>query len=120
MTRIGTQCTLAAASAAACLLALSQSAHAGFTASVFATGTSVSASQPDSITTAGSHIFIEYGNGASSTLPPGTGGASTIAEYDLSGKLLNTFSVLGCTTGCVTTPTPTSSGHCRTRTPTPR
>jgi hypothetical protein len=100
MTRIGTAITLAAASVAACLLSSPRPARAGsFTVSVFATGTSVSASQPDSITTVGDHVFIEYGNGASSTLPPGTGGASTIAEYDLSGKVLNTFSVLGSADG---------------------
>ena len=101
MTRTGTACTLVA-SVVACLLTLAQSAHAdpAFTASVFAKGTSVSATSPDSITDDGNgHIFIEYSNGASSTLPPGTGGASTIAEYDLSGKVLNTFSVLGSADG---------------------
>jgi hypothetical protein len=99
MKRIGTACKLAAC-AAACLLAVARPAHAGsFTASVFAKGTAVSARQPDSITVAGDHVFIEYSNGASSTVPPGTGGASTIAEYDLSGKVLNTFGVLGSADG---------------------
>jgi hypothetical protein len=93
MTRTGTAFTPSQVFIVACLVAPARLAHAGsFTASVFATGTSVSASQPDSITLVGDHVFIEYSNGASST---GTGGASTIAEYDMSGKVLNTYSVLG-------------------------
>jgi hypothetical protein len=99
MTRTGTARILAAASVAACLLVLARPARAQFTASVFARGTAVNATQPDSITTDGSHVWIEYGNGASSTLPPGTGGASTIVEYDLAGNVLNTFSAPGSADG---------------------
>jgi hypothetical protein len=90
---------LAATLLAGGLLASGTPARAGFTATVFATGSSVNASQPDSITVVGSHVYIEYSNGASSTLPPGTGGSSTIAEYDLSGKVLNTFSIPGSADG---------------------
>jgi hypothetical protein len=100
MARIAAASRWAVTVLVACLLAPAVSARAGqFTATVFATGTSVSASQPDSITVAGGHVFIEYSNGASSTQPPGTGGASTIAEYDLSGRVLNTFSVQGSADG---------------------
>jgi hypothetical protein len=99
MTRIERASKLAVC-AVACLLAIARPADAGnFTASVFAQGSAVSASQPDSITLVGNHVFVEYSNGASSTLPPGTGGDSTIAEYDLSGKVLNTFSVQGSADG---------------------
>ena len=92
--------TLFAASAAATLLALSPAVHAGpFTATVFATGTGVSGTAPDSITVGGGHVFVEYGNGASSSATLGTGGASTIAEYDLSGDLQDSFSVLGSADG---------------------
>ena len=81
MARIAAASMWAVTVLVACLLAPAVSARGGqFTATVFATGASVSASQPDSITVAGGHVFIEYSNGASSTLPPGTGGASTIAE----------------------------------------
>lgn len=96
MTRIRTAHALLAAAG---LLALVPSAHAQFTSSVFATGANVSATGPDSITVGGGHVFIQYGNGASSNKPLGTGGASTIAEYDLSGNVLNTFSALGSADG---------------------
>jgi hypothetical protein len=98
MIRTGTART-AAACLAVSLLAVSHPARAQFTVSVFAQGAAVSGTEPDSITTDGSHIWVEYSNGASSSLPPGTGGASTIAEYDLSGRVLNTFSVLGSADG---------------------
>ncbi len=99
MTRIGIARAMAWASVAACLLGLARPTSAGFTASVFATGADVNAKSPDSITTDGSHVWVEYGNGASSTAPPGTAGSSTIAEYDLSGKVLNTFSIAGSADG---------------------
>jgi hypothetical protein len=96
MVRIGATCTLAATVFAVSLLAPAPSAQAGsFTASVFATGAGVNATQPDSITYAGGHVFIVYSNGASSSLPPGTAGFSTIAEYDLSGTVLKTYSLGG-------------------------
>ncbi len=92
---------LSAALAAVGLLALASASHAapGFTATVFATGADVSASKPDSITVGGDHVFVEYGNGASSSKPLGTGGASTLAEYDFSGNLVNSFSALGSVDG---------------------
>jgi sugar lactone lactonase YvrE len=101
MTRNGTAFRLAAATVAACLLAIAQPARAGlFTVTVFAQGTSVNATAPDSITTdAGGNIWIEYGNGASSTLPPGQGGSSTIVQYNPLGQVLNTYSVPGSADG---------------------
>jgi hypothetical protein len=99
MIRTGTSRTLAAAAVAACLLAVARPAHAGFTVSVFANGSAVGATQPDSITSDGRHVWISYSNGASSTLPPGTDGSSTIVEYSLAGKVLNTFSIGGSVDG---------------------
>ncbi len=103
MPRIFSARTLAAASAAADLLALAPASHAQspspFTASVFTTGATVSGIGPDSITLGGDHVFVEYGNGANSAAPLGTAGASTIAECDLSGKVINSFSVLGSADG---------------------
>ncbi len=85
---------------AALLLA---SAHAGqaqsFTSTLFASGSAVSGTQPDSITIGGGHVFAEYGNGAISNAPLGTGGSSTIAEYDTSGNAVATFSALGSVDG---------------------
>src|SRR5260370_13184784 len=56
-----------APSAAALLIALGASAHAGPTASVFATGTAVGGTQPDSVTIGDGSVCIEYGTGAHST-----------------------------------------------------
>ena len=98
MTRLMTTQTLAAIAAAG-LLSAAPAAHAQFTATVFATGAAVSGTQPDSITYGGGHVFVQYGNGASSSAPLGTGGASTIAEYDLSGNVITTFSALGSADG---------------------
>lgn len=101
MTHTQTARTLAAASLAAGLLALGQAGYAGtpYTATVFAQGAAVSGTKPDSITVGGGHVFVEYGNGADSSKPIGTSGASTIAEYDLSGNVIDTFSVPGLADG---------------------
>jgi hypothetical protein len=68
-----------APSAAALLIALGASAHAGPTASVFATGTAVGGTQPDSVTIGDGSVWIEYGNGASSTGGPGSSTTYSIA-----------------------------------------
>ncbi len=99
MTRNGIARALTSTCLVACLLASVRPAHGGFSATVFASGSAVGGTAPDSITTDGSHVWVEYGNNASSTLPPGTGGSSTIAEYDMSGKVLNTFSIAGSADG---------------------
>ncbi len=81
------------------LLATAHAGHAQFTSTVFASGSAVSGTQPDSITIGGGHVFVEYGNGAISNAPLGTGGSSTIAEYDMAGNALATFSALGSVDG---------------------
>jgi hypothetical protein len=100
MTRNGTARWLVATMVAAGALASARASHAqNFTGTVFAQGSAVGGSQPDSIAVGGGHVFVEYSNGASSSAPLGTGGASTIAEYDYSGRVLNTYSVLGVADG---------------------
>lgn len=81
------------------LLATAHAAQAQFTSTLFAAGANVSGTSPDSITVGGGHVFVEYGNGANSAAPLGTGGASTIAEYDYSGNTIATFSALGSVDG---------------------
>jgi hypothetical protein len=50
-------------------------------------------SDPDSVTFNESNIFVGYGNGGA---PDGSGGAmSTIVEYDMTGKVVTTFTVVG-------------------------
>jgi len=100
MTRIKAAVTMLTVVVAAGLLGSTQKAQAGpFTATVFARGTDVSATSPDSITYGGGHVFIEYSNGASSRLTPGTDGSSTIAEYDLSGRVLTSVNLGGSVDG---------------------
>jgi hypothetical protein len=85
-----------APSAAALLIALGASAHAGPTASVFATGTAVGGTQPDSVTIGDGSVWIEYGNGASSTGGPGS---STIVQYSAGGAVQHTYSIAGSVDG---------------------
>lgn len=67
-------------------------AASGFSVSVFATAPSGS-SAPDSISVVGNNIYVGYGNNGD---PTGAGGAaSTIAEYNTSGALLNSTTVVG-------------------------
>lgn len=67
-------------------------AVSGFSLTPFATAPTGSLA-PDSITIAGSNVYVGYGNGGD---PTGAGGAmSTIAEYSFSGALLNSTSVAG-------------------------
>lgn len=88
------------AAGAALLLFAAQAGHAqSFTSTVFASGSGVSGTQPDSITIGGGHVFVEYGNGTNSSAPLGTAGASTIAEYDYAGNAVASFSALGSVDG---------------------
>ena len=64
---------------------------------VFATGTAVNATGPDSVTVSDDSIWVSYTNGASST--GGDGKKSTIVQYDLHGKVLQKFSILGSVDG---------------------
>ena len=63
-----------------------------YTLSTFAQSEGVY-SDPDSVTFNESNIFIGYGNGGA---PDGSGGAmSTIVEYDMTGTVITTFTVVG-------------------------
>ena len=67
-----------------------------FTTAVFATGGAVDATQPDSVTFGNNSLWVEYGNGASST---GGSGSSTIVQYSLGGSVLHTYSIAGSVDG---------------------
>jgi hypothetical protein len=60
--------------------------------SVFATGSDVSSTSPDSITIGGGSIWVEYGNGGDSM---GAGPTSTIVQYSMAGGIENTYSATG-------------------------
>lgn len=84
------------------MVALALSTVAGFgqatapvpyTVAVFATGVAGSYTQPDSIAVLGSHVFVGYGNGVSTTGSDGK--SSTIVEYAMNGDIVNTFLVVG-------------------------
>jgi len=63
---------------------------------VFATGTVAGATNPDSITLDGSHVWIAYKNSADTT---GLLGGSTVVEYDSTGNALYTYSIHGSVDG---------------------
>ena len=69
--------------------------------SVFASGSAVGATGPDSITNTGTNVWVEYGNGAAST---GGMGDSTIVEYSPNGTVENTYSVPGLVDGLKVNP----------------
>jgi len=62
---------------------------------VFATGPA-GTSGLDSLTAGGGSLWAQYGNAAKSD---GTGGSSTIVQYDLSGAVQNTYTVAGSADG---------------------
>jgi hypothetical protein len=64
--------------------------------SVFATGSTVGGTQPDSITTGDGSVWVEYGNGAVST---GGTGSSTIEQYSTNGALQHTYTIPGLVDG---------------------
>jgi hypothetical protein len=53
-------------------------------------------SAPDSITTGGGSIWVEYGNGADST---GLSGNTTIVQYSMLGQVENTYKITGLADG---------------------
>jgi hypothetical protein len=59
-------------------------------------------SAPDSITIGGGSIWVEYGNGASST---GAGGSTTIVQYSMIGQVEHTYTVSGLADGLKYDPT---------------
>jgi len=73
---------------------LSQNAAhaASFTSSVFATGTAVSSTSPDSVTYGNGSLWVEYSNGAASSNYTGN---STIVQYNTSGAVQNTYTLGG-------------------------
>ena len=62
---------------------------------IFATAPN-GAKSPDSITSGNGSIWVQYGNGAKSD---GSGGSSTIVQYDLLGNTQNTYTVAGSDDG---------------------
>src|SRR5579863_4545451 len=63
---------------------------------VFASGTAVNATGPDSIAVTQSSIWIAYTNGADST---GKSGSSVVAQYDFTGKILQQLTFPGYVDG---------------------
>jgi hypothetical protein len=64
--------------------------------SIFATGTAVNATGPDSITVGNGSVWVSYTNGADST---GLGGSSTVVQYDLKGNIRHQYSIAGSVDG---------------------
>jgi hypothetical protein len=62
------------------------------------------ATAPDSITSGNGSIWVEYGNGASSTATPGTDGSSTIVQYSNLGAIENTYTISGSVDGLKSDP----------------
>jgi len=89
---VATYMTVAGAS----VLLVSPVRAASFTTAVFVTGSAVGASQPDSVTFGNNSLWVEYGNGASST---GGSGSSTIVQYNLAGSVLHIYSIAGSVDG---------------------
>jgi hypothetical protein len=73
-------------------------AHASWTPSVFATGASLGAAGPDSITFGAGSLWVSYAGGttADGSQPAGF---STVARYALDGALQHTYSIAGSVDG---------------------
>ena len=69
--------------------------------SVFATGTGVGGTQPDSITAGSGSVWVEYGNGAVST---GGTGDSTIVQYSSGGAVQHVYTIAGLVDGLKVNP----------------
>ena len=70
---------------------------------IFATGTAVGGTQPDSVTIGNGSVWIEYGNGADST---GAGGSSTIVQYNVAtGAIQHQYTISGLVDGLKIDPT---------------
>jgi hypothetical protein len=65
---------------------------ASITPAVFATGTPLSATSPDSVDFADGSLWVSYQNGADSA---GASGSSTVVRYSTSGAVLNTWTIAG-------------------------
>src|ERR1700758_61262 len=71
---------------------LTASATPTYTVQTFATGTSVGATQPDSVSYGDGSIWVAYTNGADST---GLSGSSTIVRYSTTGAVQTSWSIAG-------------------------
>jgi len=70
---------------------------------IFASGSAVGGTQPDSVTVGSGSVWIEYGNGADST---GAGGSSTIVQYnDTTGVIQYKYAISGLVDGLKIDPT---------------
>lgn len=69
--------------------------------SVFATGSGVGGTQPDSITDGGGSVWVEYGNGAVST---GGSGDSTVVQYSSAGAVQHVYTIAGLVDGLKVNP----------------
>ncbi len=89
-----TKVRLSACAVAVTLISVSSvpAVAASFTTKVFASGSAVSATAPDSVSYGNGSLWIEYGNGVSST---DYSGNSTIVQYTTSGMVQNTWSIGG-------------------------
>jgi hypothetical protein len=65
---------------------------ASITPTVFATGTPISSTSPDSVDFGDGSLWIAYQNGADSA---GASGSSTVVRYSLSGAVINTWTIAG-------------------------
>jgi hypothetical protein len=62
------------------------------TASVFATGTPISSTSPDSVVYGDGSLWVSYQNGADSA---GASGSSTVVRYGPAGAVINTWTIAG-------------------------
>jgi sugar lactone lactonase YvrE len=62
------------------------------TAAVFATGSPISSTSPDSVVFGDGSLWVSYQNGADTT---GASGSSTVVRYSPSGSIINTWTIAG-------------------------
>jgi hypothetical protein len=74
----------------------SSASAATFNQQVFAMGSTLGASQPDSLAFGSGSLWVAYTNGADST---GAGGSSLVVRYTPSGQVQKTFSISGSVDG---------------------
>jgi hypothetical protein len=73
-----------------------------YTVHVFATGTTVASTAPDSVTYGDGSLWIAYQNGADTA---GASGSSTVVRYSPTGTVLNTWTIKGNVDGLNIDPT---------------
>ncbi len=93
---------LAALALAMSVNAVAQNSGPTFSVTTFATGSTVNATQPDSVEFGDGSLWISYTNGADST---GLSGSSTIVRYGLNGTIQNQWSIAGNVDGLRADPT---------------